>query len=87
MQVRVKVLAEDGFDPHADMDLGSPRFGASEEVDFGHGCRLTETEPDGADLILVFDGKGNGITPDNFAGKLLGKTTGGRLLLGYARLP
>ena len=38
-------------------------------------------------MILVFDGQGNGITAENFAGKLLGNTSEGRLLLGWARLP
>ena len=37
--------------------------------------------------ILIFDGKANGISDRNFAGKLLGKTNEGKLLFGYARLP
>lgn len=35
----------------------------------------------------MFDGQGNGISADNFAGKLLGKTNQGKLLFGWARLP
>jgi len=86
-EIRVKVLAEDGFDPHTDMEIESLRFGATEEVDYGRGSSVLRTEKTGKDLILVFDGKGNGITDGNFAGKLLGKTNEGKLLLGYTRLP
>lgn len=85
--IRVKLAAEPGFAPHADVDLESLRFGASEEVNFGRGCRVQKTEAAGDDLILTFEGVGNGITKDNFAAKLLGKTTAGQLLFGYARLP
>lgn len=35
----------------------------------------------------IFDGAGNGLTADSFAGKLLGKTQSGKRLFGYARLP
>ena len=85
--IRVKVAAEEGFDPHKDMDIDSLRFGASEAVNFGRGCRAIETKRSGKDLIVTFDGAGNGITDDNFAAKLLGRTSDGKLLFGYARLP
>ena len=85
--IRVKIKAEPGFDPHTDIDLGSLRFGASEEVNFGRGSLLRDTSKEGADLILIFEAKGNGLTDANFTGKLLGKTKEGRLLFGYARLP
>jgi len=85
--IRVKVAAEDGFNPHTDMDVDSLRFGASEEVNFGRGARAVETERAGRDLIVTFDGAGNGIKDDNFAAKLLGRTSSGKLLFGYARLP
>ena len=85
--IRVKVASEDGFDPHADIDIDSLRFGASEEVNFGRGSKAATTERSGDDLIVTFDGTGNGITGGNFAAKLLGKTRSGKLLYGYARLP
>lgn len=85
--IRVKVKAEEGFNPRTDMEISSLRFGASEEVNFGRGSKLLETEKFGDDLILVFAGKGNGFTDDNFAGKLLGKTSKGELLFGYSKLP
>lgn len=85
--VWVKIAAEDGFNPHTDMDLESLRFGAPEEVNFGRGCKVLKTEKDGPDLIIIFDGAGNGIEEDNFTAKLLGKNSKGDLLFGYARLP
>ncbi|PAY16810.1 hypothetical protein CKO51_24545 [Rhodopirellula sp. SM50] len=86
-EIRVRIEAEDGFDPHRDIDLDSLRFGSSQEVSFGRGSKLLTTETSGQDLILVFDGQGNGITAENFAAKLLGKTSHGKLLIGWARLP
>ncbi|MBU3026153.1 glycoside hydrolase family protein [Zobellia galactanivorans] len=85
--IKLKIEAENDFDPHSDIDLASLRFGASEEVNFGKGSKLSRTEKWGDDLILIFEGKGNGLTDENFAGKLLGKDKNGELLFGYARLP
>ena len=86
-EIRVKIKAERGFNPHRDIDVDSLRFGASEEVNYGRGSKVLETERAGADLITIFNGKNCGFTADNFAGKLLGKTTRGKLLFGWARLP
>jgi putative NIF3 family GTP cyclohydrolase 1 type 2 len=85
--IRVKIAVEAGFNPHTDVDVYSLRFGAAEEVNFGRGAKMLKTERAGDDLIVTFDGTGNGITETNFAAKLLGKTTEGKLLFGYARLP
>ena len=85
--IRVKIAAEDGFNPNTDIDMDSLRFGASEEVNFGRGSKVTKTERSGDDLIVTYNGTGNGITDDNFAAKMLGKTSSGKLLFGYARLP
>jgi len=85
--IRVKISAEDDFNPNTDINMDSLRFGASEEVNFGRGCKVIKTERSGDDLIVTFDGTGNGITDDNFAAKLLGKNSSGKLLYGYARLP
>ena len=63
------------------------QLGAPEEVDFGRGCKPTRSEKSGTDLVVTFDAAGNGVTDDNFAAKLIGKTTGGKLLFGYSRLP
>lgn len=85
--IRVKIEAEKGFNPHTEMDLGSLRFGAPEEVNFGRGSKIMKTEKSGQDLIITFEGAGNGINDENFTAKLLGKTNRGELLFGYARLP
>jgi len=85
--IRILLKAEEGFDPHSHMDLNSLRFGAPEEVNYGFGSRLIGTEESGNDLILIFEGKANGLDADNFTAKLLGKDREGKLLFGYARLP
>lgn len=85
--IRLKIQAEEGFNPQTDIDINSLRFGASAEVNYGRGSQVLKTENDGKDLIVTFDGKGNGITKDEFAPKLIGKYKSGRMLYGYARLP
>jgi hypothetical protein len=85
--MRVKIAAEQDCDPLADIDIQSLRFGAPEEVDFGRGCRPVRTEADGKDLIVIFDGAGNGLNDDHFAAKMLGRKRDGTLFFGYARLP
>ena len=85
--IRVKIAAEKGFNPQTEVDVASLRFGASTEVNFGRGCTALKTENSGSDLIVIFNGKGSGITDDEFAPKLIGRTKSGKLLYGYARLP
>lgn len=86
-EITIHIEAEDGFDPNRDLDIKSLRFGAPEKVDFGMGCKVKKTERDGDDLLITFVGEGNGITESNFAAKLLGKDSKGKLLFGYSRLP
>ena len=85
--IRVKILAEKDFNPQTDIDQSSLRFGDPEEVNYGRGCKVLKSEKSGNDMVLTFNGEGNGIMEDEFAAKLLGKTTSGKLLFGYARLP
>lgn len=85
-EIKLLIKAEPGFNPHTDVDVASLRFGASSEVNFGRGCRVKGTKKSGKDLIVIFDAAGNGITPDEFAPKLIGRKKGG-LLFGYCRLP
>ncbi len=85
-KIKILVLSEAGFDAQKDIDLASLRFGASEEVDFGKGSKVSKTKKKGKDLIVEFDGSGNGITAINFAGKLLGKTKEGKLIIAYSKL-
>ncbi|MBZ0258534.1 glycoside hydrolase family protein [bacterium] len=85
--IRLKIEAEDGFDPQSEIDIDSLRLGSSDKVNYGEGCKAVRSEKSGADLIVIFDGADSGITHDDFAAKLLGKTKSGKLLFGFARLP
>jgi len=86
-EIQVLIEAEQGFNPHEDIDIESLRFGASEEVNFGRGGKSLKTEKKGNDMVVYFQGQGNGLSEKNFVAKLIGKTTTGKLLFGYARLP
>ncbi|VGO20386.1 glycoside hydrolase family protein [Pontiella sulfatireligans] len=86
-EIRVLIKAEDGFQPLEDVDVDSLQFGAPEEVNFGKGCKPVSSKSSGSDLIVTFAGKGNGITAENFAAKLIGRTKNGDLLFGYSKLP
>ncbi len=85
--IKVKITAEEGFNPQTDIDISSLQFGEPEAVNFGKGGRVIKTEKMGADLIVTFDARGNNFPEDEFAAKMLGKTSAGKLLFGYARLP
>jgi len=86
-EIKVIIKAEPDFDPQTDIDLSSFRFGAPSEVNFGRGCQSIKQENNGDDLIVTFNGNGNGITKDEFAFKLIGRSKQGELLYGYSRLP
>ncbi|MEI8087006.1 MAG: glycoside hydrolase family protein [Paludibacter sp.] len=85
--IRVKISAEPGFNPQTDIDIQSLRFGNPEDVNYGRGSKILSSEKSGNDLIVTFNGVGNGIPEDEFAAKMLGKTIDGKLFYGYARLP
>lgn len=85
--IRLKFEAEDRFDPQSEIDIDSLLFGSSDKVNYGEGCKAVRSEKSGADLIVMFDGAGSGITQEDFSAKLLGKTKSGKLLFGFTRLP
>jgi hypothetical protein len=85
--IRVKIATEPGFNSQTDVDIQSLRFGNPEDVNYGRGSKMLSSEKSGNDLIVTFNGVGNGIPDDEFAAKMLGKTSDGKLLYGYARLP
>ena len=85
--IKVKIAAEQGFNPQTDIDISSLQFGEPEAVNFGIGGKVIETEKIGDDLVVTFDAVGNKFPKDEFAAKMLGKTSDGKLLFGYARLP
>ena len=86
-KIDVRIRAEEGFNPQTDLDIKSLRFGSFTEVNFGRGCKVIKSKADGKDLIVTFNGKGSGITADEFAPKLIGKDAKGNMVFGYARLP
>ena len=85
-EIKVLVKADKDINIH-DMDMASLRFGSYSDVNYGRGCKALRSAASGDDIILVFDGKNNGIKKDEFAPKLIGKTNQGKLLYGYAKLP
>lgn len=85
--IEVRIKAEEDFDPVKEVDVKSLRFGSYKEVNFGRGCKAVGTRVSGKDLIVVFDSKGNGMSPEEFAPKMTGKDRSGKMLYGYARLP
>lgn len=86
-RIKVRILADENFNPHTDVDVASLRFGAFTEVNYGRGCKPVSSRKAGADLVVIFDGQGSGITLDEFAPKLIGRNSRGEMVFGYARLP
>lgn len=86
--IRLRVRKEPGFSPAEDLDIASLRLGSYTEVNFGRGARPVShhTTKEG-DLVVVFSGKGSGITAEEFAPKLIGRDRRGRMVFGYASLP
>jgi hypothetical protein len=85
--IKLLIKAEPDFDPYNDIDFETLQFGAPEVVDFGNGCKVKDFEKKGDDVVVTFEGKDNGFTEDNFAGKLLGRDKQGVLIFGYSHLP
>ena len=86
-EIRVEIRAEPGFDPKADVDVASLTFGAVKAVNFGKGFRATASAASATNLVVTFSGDAHGLTSDDFAAKMIGKTAKGGLLFGYARVP
>ncbi len=83
-KIHVVIHSEPGFDAANDLDLTSLRLGGSEAVNFGGGAKLESSTPHPDGLQLTFDGADNGMTDQNFVCKLIGSTTSGGLVVGYA---
>lgn len=84
--IKILIHSEEGFNAQTDIDLASLRLGASEEVNYGRGCKVITSRKKGKDLIVEFEGKQHGLTSQNFACKLLGKTKSGDLLIAFSNL-
>lgn len=99
--IKVKVMAEEGFNPATDLDITSLRFGSYTTVNKGGGASVVSSSTDNdGNLVLTFNGKDTGIKTDEFAPKLIGRyakgykmnlETGKNLCpsfcYGYAKLP
>ena len=85
--VRVRLIAEQGFNPVEDVDVDSLKFGDPKEVNYGRGMAAVSSNARGKDLIVTFKGDGSGITENSFTGKILGKKNDGRIYYAYPRLP
>lgn len=86
-EIRVRLLAEDGFDPTRDIDVGSLHFGDPKEVNYGRGMRAAGARADGKSLVVTFRGAESGITEESFTGKIIAKRTDGSVYYAYPRLP
>lgn len=84
--IDVRISSEKGFNAQTDIAIPSLRFGSYSKVNFGQGVKAIRTRKEGKDLIVTFKGKGSGITPEEFAPKMLGKDKNGHMLYGYAKL-
>ena len=85
--IEVRIAAEKGFNPSRQLDIPSLRSGSFNEVNFGRGCKPLSWKKEGKDLIVTFEGKGSGITAEEFAPRLIGKDKKGEFVIGYAHLP
>lgn len=85
-KVRVKILAEEGFDP-ATLDIASLRFGPPAEVNRGKGAKAVGSSTVSGGLIVTFDSMGGSFSPADPVAKLLGKSRQGNLVLGHVRAP
>ncbi len=85
-KIKILISSEDDFDAQKDIDLSTLKYGASEVVNYGKGCSLLKAKKKGKDVLLIFHASGHGFTNKNFAGKLLGKTNNGELIVGFSKL-
>ncbi|WP_111709766.1 glycoside hydrolase family protein [Lutibacter citreus] len=86
-EIKVRIKGEENFNPEAEIDIETLRFGASSEVNYGRGAKVLKVKKDGKDLIVIFEAKNHCIGEDEFAPKMLGKNKKGEMLFGYTRLP
>jgi hypothetical protein len=85
--VRVKLIAEKGFNPGKDLDVDTLVFGDPKEVNYGRGMKAVSSKLVGKHLVVTFKGEGSGITGDSFTGKILGKRQDGSVYYAYPKLP
>lgn len=86
-EVKIRIKAENDFNPVKDIDVNSLRLGSSNSVNYGGGAKPIRTNVENGDLLVVFARKGMEILDDNYDLKLLGKSTNGSIIFAYALLP
>ncbi len=85
-RITILIKSEAGFDATKDIDIKSLRYGAPSEVDYGRGCKADNSFIRGNDLVVEFNGDGNGVTESDFVCKLIGNDVNGELLFGYNKV-
>ena len=85
--IQVKILKEPNFDTRKELDLQSLRFGASSEVNFGRGSKAAGLKKIKDGVIVSFENQGHGLTKEEFAPKLIGRSKSRKMLYGYTRVP
>ncbi|WP_139958695.1 glycoside hydrolase family protein [Flavicella sediminum] len=85
--IKLKILAEENFNPIKNIDLSSLKFGNSFVVNRGGGAKILTSEIAGKDLIVVFEAATSGILTTDYKAKFIGKTKIGELFFGYVLLP
>ena len=85
----IKIKAEKDFKPKRDLNIKTLRFGCHSYVNYGKGLKVKKVISQDNDLIVTFIGKGeeSGITPDEWAPKLLGEKKDGSIAFSYVRMP
>lgn len=86
-QVKIKIKAEEGFNPAEEVDVSSLILGPSNLVNVGKGATTSSSEVENEDLIVTFKWENITIPLNHYDLKLLGKTKSGSLLYAYALLP
>jgi hypothetical protein len=86
-EIKLRIKAEEGFDPKKQVDVQSLRLGSANVVNYGYGSESISSKSDGKDLVVTFGGDGLGIFDNDFDFKLLGKTKSNELITGYALRP
>ncbi len=84
--VSLLIKQEKGFNPENDINVDTLQFGASQKVNFGNGASAVGLRQHDDGLVLLFNKDDLGLDDSNFTAKLIGKTSDGELLVGYAAL-
>lgn len=85
--VKIRIQKEGDFNPIEELDINTLRLGAANAINYGSGTKSISSEADNGDLIVSFDWAGTKLSGNDYDLKLLGETTKGKIIFGYALLP